>query len=133
MTTTVVRTIAIGWTLLCVTLGLGTAWTVAQLRHAGDALDRAGAALSTTGDTIAGFEDLPLVGDEIEATGARITEQGDRTSRLADETRFRVTVVAILAGILVALIGSAPVILLWRVVESFERRLRRLERAGSAT
>lgn len=127
MTTALVRTIAIGWTLLCVALGLGTTWTVGQLRHAGDALDRAGSALSTTGDTIAGFDDLPLVGDEIKATGARITEQGDRTSRLAEETRFRVMLVAILAGVLVAVIGSAPVILLWRVVESFERRLRTLE------
>lgn len=133
MTTKLVRTVAIGWTVLCVVLGLATTWTVGQLRQAGDALDRAGSALSTTGDTIAGFDELPLVGDQIAETGSRISEQGERTSRLAKETRFRVTLVAILAGVLVAFLGSAPVILLWRVVETFDRRLRHLEAAGSAT
>lgn len=132
MTIGLVRAIAIGWTLLCVALGIGTAWTVGQLRQAGDALDRAGSALSETGETIAGFDDLPLVGNEIRKTGDRITEQGDRTSRLAEETRLRITVMAIMAGLLVAFVGSAPVILLWRVVASLDRRLRALEPAAAS-
>ena len=116
------RRFAIGWTLLCIVLGVLTAVAIYQLRDAGDAIDRASSALVSTGDTLAGFEDLPLIGSDVGKAGERISSQGTRAAEVAETTRQRVALVAVYTGVLVALIGSVPIIVLSRVVAELDER-----------
>jgi CHASE3 domain sensor protein len=115
------RSFAIGWTLLCIVLGIVTAYSIYQLRDAGDAIDRASSALESTGDTLSSFEDLPLIGGDVGKAGSRISSQGAKASEAAEATRQRVAIVAIYTGVLVTLLGAAPMIVMSRVVSGLQR------------
>lgn len=114
------RRFALWWTLGCVVLGIATAAAILQLRETGAAIDRAGEALVTTGEAISGFEDLPLIGSDIGSTGGQISSQGERAAALADEARLRITLIAAFTGLLVALLGAAPMLVTWRVVVALQ-------------
>jgi hypothetical protein len=116
------RRFAIAWTALCVVLGAVTAVAIFQLRDAGDAIERTSSALVSTGDALADLESLPIVGKSVGTVGDRISDQGSRAADAADATRRRVTIVSIYTGVLVALIGSVPVIVLSRVVAGLDER-----------
>ncbi len=115
------RRVALGWTLLCILLGIALGFGVFQLRDASDAVDDASLALVRTGKVISAFDGLPLVGGGVEKAGDSIAEQGRRASGVADTTRTRVTVIAFAVGLLVTVMGSVPMLVTWRVVAALER------------
>lgn len=128
-TPSVMRRFATWWTIGSVVVGVATAGAILQLRDASDSVDRAAAALVTTGDTIAAFDDLPLIGGNVGDAGERIATQGERAQDLAAESRQRVVLIAALVGVLIAILGAAPMIVMSRVVTGLARQADQHERA----
>ncbi|WP_214370481.1 hypothetical protein [Pseudonocardia sp. H11422] len=120
--------VAIGWLVLWAVLGVAAHDVVLRLdapaRGLADAGEEIHGAFDRAARTVA---DLPLVGTDVARALGTGAAAGDALARSGREQVETVAAVATAAGILVALLGALPVLLVWLPL-----RLRYARSAGSA-
>jgi hypothetical protein len=93
-----------------VALGLWVALEVHDLGGLSGSVKTVGGAVVEAGEAITELRDVPVVGDSVSGPGAPIREAGRQAQVTADEARGSANRLAILLGLAVAIIPSAPLL-----------------------
>jgi hypothetical protein len=122
------RTIAITafalWAITWLFIGLRVANEVEGLRELSDTVVEVGAAVRSSGETLARLSDVPIVGQELEEPSARIVRAGESAVASGRASRESVRDLSVLLGISIAVIPSVPlaVLLVLRLPAAGARR-----------
>ena len=110
------RSFTVAWTIACVLLGCLCTWQVLRLQDGADALDGAGRGLQGTASSLRELEELPLVGDQVTKAADTVERGGDAARTSSDEVRSSVQLLAVLLGLAIAVLPTAPLVAMLRLL-----------------
>jgi len=104
------------WTLLWIGLGVWTGYEVNALRTLSNTVVRAGVAVRSTGNALQGVAAVPFVGPRIGAVGRDVSAAGRSAIVSGRSSRGTIDRLAVLLGLAVGLVPTAPVLVLYLVL-----------------
>jgi hypothetical protein len=104
------------WVAVWIALGVWTGYEVNALRTLSDTAVTAGVAVRSTGDALQEVGVIPLVGARVGRVGRQVSAAGTSAVASGRSTRGTIDRLAVLLGLAVGLVPSAPVLLLYYVV-----------------
>jgi hypothetical protein len=112
------------WALTWVVMGVLVAGQVRALSDLGRTVTTAGAAVEQSGHLIGRLQGLPLIGEDAGRSAGQVVEAGREAQRSGRASRRSVRRLAVLLGVTIAVLPSAPlaVYLPWRLRMRKERR-----------
>jgi hypothetical protein len=104
------------WSLLWIGLGIWTGYEVNALRTLSNTVVRAGVAVRSTGDALQTVGSIPFVGDRIGDVGRDVSAAGRSAVVSGRSSRGTIDRLAVLLGLAVGLVPTAPVLVLYLIV-----------------
>jgi hypothetical protein len=104
------------WSLLWIGLGIWTGYVVNALRTLSNTVVRAGVAVRSTGDALQTVGSIPFVGDRIGDVGRDVSAAGRSAVVSGRSSRGTIDRLAVLLGLAVGLVPTAPVLVLYLIV-----------------
>ena len=104
------------WASVWIFIGVRTAQEVRGLRELSDTVVDVGHAVRSSGETIGGLADLPLVGGRLEEPSEQIVRAGDSAVASGRSSRESVQDLSVLLGVSIAVIPIVPLAVLLFVV-----------------
>jgi hypothetical protein len=104
------------WSLLWIGGGIWTGYEVNALRTLSNTVVRAGVAVRSTGDALQTVGSIPFVGDRIGDVGRDVSAAGRSAVVSGRSSRGTIDRLAVLLGLAVGLVPTAPVLVLYLIV-----------------
>lgn len=108
------RKLVLAWAAFCIVLGATATWQTLQLREGAQALDGAGRGLQRTASSLDKLKDLPILGDQAATAAESVDQAGAEARKSGADMRSTIYVLAVLVGLAIAVLPTAPLLLvLW--------------------
>lgn len=111
------RGFVVVWSVMCLVAGVGVAAVVWQLSGSASAIETTGSAVTGAGEALERLGDVPVVGDDVEELAARVQDGGKEATAAAADVKRQIRLFAVLLGLLVAVLPTAPLFVLWSAIE----------------
>lgn len=121
-----VRGLLATWCALWLVVGVWTGYELFRLADLGKTVADSGRALDSAGSALESLDAVPLVGDTTAALGREVRANGADVVAGAQGAGSSVRRLAVLLGLTIALVPSAPVVVLVLAVRSGRLRVVRL-------
>jgi hypothetical protein len=123
----VLDVLLVAWVVIWIVLGITVARAVHRLADITDAERQAGIATQQAGDLLGSLADVPLVGGQIRDGAAQVKQSGRDVVASAERAKERTRRTGTILGVVIAIVPSAPLLLLYLPGRlAFERDRRRI-------
>lgn len=114
--------LAVFWVVLWLLMGAAAMVTVWQIADIGDTISKSGEALQTAGKAFSDISGVPVIGDDAGKLGSQVTATSADVATSGQDVKGQLRRLAVMLGIVIALMPTLPVLGLYVPVRLARRR-----------